>query len=133
MKNFRLTKVTSQIASLFQVDRRIMLSVILFCFGYKHILRLLYEIIARVYRLVGTEKKDYNSSFFGYMEPVVHNIALFFPALYLVDILSIILAAFGIDGHIKVFVHALIKSIIPVVRSSFILRFRVEFQCSFVN
>jgi hypothetical protein len=67
------------------------------------------------------------------MEPVVHNIALFFPALYLVDILSIILAAFGIDGHIKVFVHALIKSIIPVVRSSFILRFRVEFQCSFVN
>lgn len=97
-KSFSIEKVTEQIASLFKVDRRIIFSVLIFCFGYKHFLKFMYTVLNN---LPFVRKKEYRESIFGYMEPAVRNVALFFPALYVVDVIAILLDAFGIKGHIK--------------------------------
>jgi hypothetical protein len=97
-RSFSIKKITEQIVSLFAVDRRIIFSVVIFCVGYKYFLKFIHTVLNN---LPFRRKKDYGESIFGYMEPAVRNVALFFPTLYVVDVIAILLDAFGIKGHIK--------------------------------
>ena len=95
MKTFKFAEVLRQIKGLFNVDKRIMAFIVIFCVSHNFILR-------SIYRLTHLKASvPYEDTFLGYMESSLTRLAFFFPALYAVDIICIILAGFGYTSHIE--------------------------------
>ena len=92
---FKVADVLKQIKALFNVDKRVMAFIVFFCISHNFILKAIY----RATHLKGGV--PYEDTFLGYMETSLTRLAFFFPALYAVDIICIVLAGFGLTFHIE--------------------------------
>jgi hypothetical protein len=94
----RFLSVIPQLKSLFLVDKRIAMSILIFYLAHKHILMFLYYLTS----FNKKTRRPFEKTIFGYLLPSFRNIVYFFPVLYLVDIVTILAHALGFDFHIKV-------------------------------